>query len=70
MSIERTDIGTVLYQSNTVPLYKKDRYWSITIPFRNPSIVPSNKNRRSLLRIPNLKWSPGYWSTCLFGVNS
>ena len=52
ISVERTNIGTVLYRSNTIPLYKKDwyrdRYWSGTIPFRYRSNVPSSKNCRSL----------------------
>ena len=48
-SIEGTYIGMVLYRWNTIPLYKKDRYWSGTIRFRYLSIVRSCKNHRSLV---------------------
>ena len=55
ISIGRTNIGTILYRSNTVPLYKKDRYkdryWSGTIPSRYRFIVPSSKNRRSYIAV-------------------
>ena len=48
---ERTDVGTVFYRLNTVPLLKnqyKDWYCSGTILFQYRSIVPSSKKMPQL----------------------